>query len=283
VLQLVGEGLIDLDGDASPIADGVTVRQLLNHTSGYPDFFEDIVALFEAYRQDPGYRWPLSRREELALMHERPKLFPPGEGWSYGGGNYTALGLLVEETTGTPLAEELRHRITEPLGLDRTVLHPGAPPPEGTARGYLPHDNPLVPGPGPALVDTTDLDTPFSWAGGGMISTAGDVSRFLQALLGGEVLPERLLTEMLTTVPSPWPETDAYGLGIAEISSLQQESDSPCGSAWGHLGFSVSGHMTIALASVSGDRRVVLMTNTLPRSTDLWELLGRVVWPAYCS
>ena len=193
------------------------------------------------------------------------------------------MGLLVEEATGSSLADELRRRIAEPLGLDATVLHPGAPVPDGTARGYLPHDNPLVPGPGPGLVDTTDLDMPFSWAGGGMISTAGDVARFLQALLGGEVLPDRLLAEMLSTVPSPWPETDAYGLGIAEILSLQQEADSPCGSAWGHLGFSPAGHMTIALASRSGDRQVVLMTNSLPRSTDVWETLGQVVWPSYCA
>jgi D-alanyl-D-alanine carboxypeptidase len=281
VLQLVDEGALDLDGDAAPIAEGVTIRQLLNHTSGFQDFFDDIVEFFEPYRQDPAYRWPLSHGEVLALIKERPLLFPPGTGWSYTGSNYLPLGLLIEETTGTSLAEQLRRRITEPLGLDATLLHAGVPAPEGTARGYLPPDNPLVPGPG--LVDATDLDMSFSWAGGGMVSTAADVARFLQALLGGEVLPDQLRAEMLRTVPSDWPETDAYGLGIAEISSLQRKADSPCGSAWGHLGFSASGYMTIALASASGDRQVVIMTNGLPGSDEVWETLGRVVWPSYCA
>ena len=203
VLQLVDEGALDLDGDAAPIAEGVTIRQLLNHTSGLQDFFDDIVEFFEPYRQDPAYRWPLTHREVLALIKERPLLFPPGTGWSYTGSNYLPLGLLVEETTGTSLAEELRRRITEPLGLDATLLHAGVPAPEGTARGYLPPDNPLVPGPG--LVDATDLDMSFSWAGGGMVSTAADVARFLRALLGGEVLPDRLRAEMLRTVPSTGP------------------------------------------------------------------------------
>ena len=280
VLQLVDEGLLDLDGDAAPVVEGVTVRQLLNHTSGLQDFFEDIVEFFEPYRQDPAYRWPLGHREVLALAKERGFLFPPGKGWSYSGSNYLALGLLVEEKTGTSLADELRRRITEPLGLDATVLPSGPTTPEGTARGYLPPDNPLVPG--PSLVDATDLDMSFSWAGGGMVSTAADVACFLQALLGGDVLPDRLRAEMLRTVPSDWPETDAYGLGIAEISSLQRQVPSPCGSAWGHLGFS-AGYTTIALASANGDRQVVVMANGVPASDDAWEPLGRVVWPGYCG
>lgn len=137
--------------------------------------------------------------------------------------------------------------------------------------------------PGPDLVDATDLDMSFSWAGGGMVSNAGDVARYLQALLGGDLLPERLRAEMLRTVPSDWPETDAYRLGIAEISSLQRRAPSPCGSAWGHLGFSANGYTTIALATASGDRQVVVMANGVPASDDVSEPIGRVVWPSYCA
>jgi D-alanyl-D-alanine carboxypeptidase len=278
VLQLVAEGALELDGDAGPIADGVSIRQLLNHTSGFQDFFDDVVALFEPYRKDPAYRWPLGHREILALVKERPRLFAPGEGWSYRGSNYLVLGLIIEETTGSTLGEELQRRIVEPLGLDATALRDGPQP--GMARGYLSGDNPVLPGPG--LVDATDVDNPFSWAGGGLVSTASDVARFLEALLAGELLPEDLRTEMLTTVVSDWPETDTYGLGIAEISSLMRKADSPCGSAWGHLGFSL-GYTTIALASREGDRRVVMTANGLVESDATWEALGRLAWSRYCS
>jgi D-alanyl-D-alanine carboxypeptidase len=280
VLQLVDEGALDLDGD-SGIVEGVTVRQLLNHTSGLPDFFDDITEVFEPYQKDLAYRWPLGAHKMLAIDKEKPRLFAPGAGWSYRGSNYLALGLLVEETTGSTLRDALRRRIAGPLGLEATDLPGRGPKPACLARGYFPVDFPLLPGPGP--VDGTELDMPWNWAGGGgIVSTAREVARFLQTLLGGEVLPAHLLAEMLTTVPSDWDETDAYGLGIAEISSMMRKADSPCGSAWGHIGFS-TGYTTIALASKDGERQVVIMTNGFVMSDDGWQRLGDVVWPAYCA
>ena len=89
---------------------------------------------------------------------------------------------------------------------------------------------------------------PFGWGGGEMVSTARDVARFLQALLAGELLPPNLRTELLATVASDWEESEGYGLGIEEVSSLMGLADSPCGSAWGHLGFAI-GYTTIALSS----------------------------------
>jgi D-alanyl-D-alanine carboxypeptidase len=277
VLQLVHEGALALDGDASPLVPGVTIRQLLNHTSGLPDPFEDLVAVFEPYRR---HQWDVGPHELLAGALQRPRLFPPGKGWAYGSTNYLVLGLLVEETTGATLRQELKRRIIEPLELGATDLPADIRDSAGLARGYLPPDNPLIPG--PALVDATELDFPFSWAGGGIASTARDVARFLQALLGGELLPPRLRAEMLTTVPSGWEESDAYGLGIEQVTCLMGKSESPCGGAWGHLGFS-PGYTTIALASEDGARQVVVMANGLETSGDLWEPLGALVWAAYCS
>jgi D-alanyl-D-alanine carboxypeptidase len=279
VLQLVGEGALTLDGTAGRIAEGVTVRQLLNHTSGLPNY-ADLDSLLEPYRADRTHRSELTPRDALALAKSRPPLFPPGAGWSYSGSNYIMLGLIVEETTGATLGEELRRRIAEPFGLDATDLPVGVPPPTGLARGYLPSDNPLLPDPGPGLVDVTDIDL-FSWGGGGMVSTARDVARFLQALLGGELLPPRLRMEMLSTVTSDWEESDGYGLGIEEMTSLMGKEESPCGSAWGHIGFSI-GHTTIALSSEAGDRQVVIMTNSLAISDEAWRALGELTWACYC-
>jgi D-alanyl-D-alanine carboxypeptidase len=281
VLQLVDEGVLELDGEASPVVPGITVRQLLNHTSGLPDadLFQDHVAFFEPYRRNPKHRWEMSPHELLGKALAQPRLFPPGEGWSYGGSNYLALGLLVEEKTGTRMREQLRTRLIEPLGLEDTDLPDEITATENMARGYLPADNPVLPGPGP--VDVTELDLPFNWAGGGVASTPGDVARFLQLLLGGEVLSDRLRTEMLRTVQSDWPETDEYGLGIGKITSVMREVASPCGPAWGHLGFSV-GYIAIALASEDGSRQAVVMANGQVMD-EPWDALGRLVWSAYCD
>ena len=284
VLQLVAEGAFALDDDAGPLVPGVTIRQLLNHTSGLPDFEDDMIALFEPYRRDPTYRWPLGRREELDLVLEKPRLFPPGEGWEYHGSNYLALGLLIEDVTRSALRDELRTRIFEPLGLTATSLVAGPLTDSRSARGYLPPDNPALPGPAP--VDVTELDLPFSWAGGGVVSTAGDVAAMLAALLGGRFLPGELLAEMLRAVDSDWSETDRYGLGIGEIGDVLGRERSRCGPAWGHVGFS-AGYMTVALASEDGSRRVVFMTNGNVAAEDewnaVWDAAGRLIWDAYCG
>ncbi len=281
VLQLVAEGALELDGEAEPILSGVTVRQLLNHTSGLPDaaLFDNLVEFFEPYREDPAHRFEHGPRELLALALARPRLFPAGEGWSYSSSGYTALGLLVEEVTGSTLRDELRRRIFEPLGLDTTELPVDLVKASGLARGYFPPDNPLLPGPG--LVDATELDFP-SWAGGGLVSTGRDVARFLQALLGGELLSPAQRQELLSSVPSGWEESDSYGLGIEMLTSLMGKSPSPCGPAWGHLGLGM-GYTTIALASEDGERQVVALTNIIAVTDELWEPLGRLVWSAYCG
>jgi D-alanyl-D-alanine carboxypeptidase len=284
VLQLVAEGFFGLDDDAGPLVQGVTIRQLLNHTSGLPDLDDDVVALFAPYREDPSYRWPLGRREHLALVLEKPRLFAPGQGWSYHGSNYLALGLLVEEAAGSTLRDVLRSRIFEPLGLAATDLVEGPLNDSRCARGYLPGDNPVLPGPGP--VDVTELDLPFTWAGGGIVSTAGDIAAMLEALLGGDLLPPELCVEMLRTVESDWPETDRYGLGIGELSAVLRRERSRCGPAWGHVGFS-AGYTAIAIASEDGARRVVVLANGQVASEEAWaaswDAIGRLVWDAYCG
>jgi D-alanyl-D-alanine carboxypeptidase len=244
VLRLVEDGLLDLDGDAAPFAEGITIRQLLNHTSGLDDFIGDPIAFFEPYRHDPGHRWKLAPRDELELVLERPRLFQPGEGWAYHGSNYIVLRLLAEEATGSSLRDALRDRIFEPLGLDRTDLVEG-PLRNDCARGYLTPDNPILPG-GPGLVDVTEIDVPFHGAGGGIVSTAGQVATMLRALLGGDLLSDELRIEMLDAVDSDWAETARYGLGIGEITALMGRKRSACGPAWGHLGFSL-GYVAIAL------------------------------------
>ena len=279
VLQLVDEGAFELDGEVGLIAGGVTVRQLLNHTSGLPHGLE-IVELIEPYRTNPQHRPEWTPREMLGLIEARPRLFSPGEGWSYTGSNYVVLGLMIEDATGATLSEELRRRIADPLGLTDTELPELGSTPAGVARGYVPPDHPLRLGEGPDPVDVTDVE-PFGWGGGGMVSIARDLARFMQGLLGGELLSPEMQAEMLTTVPSDWDESDRYGLGIEEVTSIG-EAESTCDAAWGHFGFAI-GHSTVALGSVDGERQVVVMFNTHPMTMEQWTAVGRLTWASYCA
>jgi D-alanyl-D-alanine carboxypeptidase len=282
VLRLVGEGLLDLDREASPFVPGVTIRQLLNHTSGLDDFDLDD-SFWEPYRRDPAHRWELGPLEELRLVMKKPRLFPPGKGWAYHGSNYIVLRLLVEEATGRSLRDALRERVFEPLDLRRTDLVEG-PLRGDCAHGYLPSGNPILPGEaGP--VDVTEIDVPFHRAGGGIVSTAGEVAATLRAELRGELLSDDLRREMLDAVESDWEETDRYGLGIGEITSVMGRQRSACGAAWGHLGFSL-GYVTIALSSEDGERQVVICANGHPDEAATEAFLdasGRLAWDLYCG
>jgi D-alanyl-D-alanine carboxypeptidase len=215
---------------------------------------------------------------------KKPRLFEPGNGWAYHGSNYLVLRLLVEEATGSSLRDALRERIFEPLELDWTDLVEG-PLRGNCARGHLPPDNPILPG-GPGLVDVTELDLPFYRAGGGIVSTAGEVATMLRALLGGDVLSEELRTEMLDAVDSDWAETDRYGLGIGEITALMGRKRSPCGAAWGHLGFSL-GYVATALSSEDGERQVVICANGQPASEaaeeSFFDAVSELAWHLYCG
>ena len=279
VLQLVDEGAFSLD-DEVDLIEGPTIRQLLNHTSGLSHGAE-IDELLAPYREDLAHRSAWTPRAMLARIQSNPRLSAPGEGWFYTGSNYVVLGLLVEDTTGATLRDELHRRITEPLELAETELPELSTTPLGLTRGYLPADNPVLPGPGPDPVDVTDVE-PFGWGGGGMVSTARDVARFLRALLGGELFSPAMRVEMLSTVPSDWEESDRYGLGIEEVTSCWGLADSTCGPAWGHFGFSF-GFSTVALASETGDRQVVVMFNTHPMSEEIWRAVGRLTWACYCG
>jgi hypothetical protein len=107
----------------------------------------------------------------------------------------------------------------------------------------------------------------------------------LRALLGGDLLPESLRTQMLDAVESDWEETDRYGLGIGEITALMGRERSSCGPAWGHLGFSI-GYVAVAMSSEDGERQVVLCANGHPTESGTEAFLdaaGKLAWDLYCG
>ncbi|WP_317621432.1 serine hydrolase domain-containing protein [Streptomyces sp. CBMA123] len=203
VLQLAAEGRIDLDGTVRQYLpdfpyEGVTVGQLLNHTSGLPNgsnapWGDGTTTWFEAHRLDS-----FTPEQVIATMQGAPLGFQPGTEQQYNGMNTFVAGLIVEKVTGRSFADELRDRIIRPLGLHDTALPDGDDP---ELRHPATHPYLTVPDAdgGTHRADVTE-QSPWPWAEGGMISSAADLDRFMTALFRGRLLPAAE-QEKLFTVP----------------------------------------------------------------------------------
>ncbi|WP_326647348.1 serine hydrolase domain-containing protein [Streptomyces sp. NBC_01750] len=228
ILQLVQAGRLALDEPVGRrlsglLADGdrITVRQLLNHTSGLFDYTDDpSVPAGQARNQ------VFTPRELVAVAESHPASFPPGTGRQYSNTNYIVAGLLVEAVTHHPLARELRARIIGPLGLRATSFPIGTGRISGYhAHGYISTD--LVPTPDGTPYDVTGFNPSAACAAGALVSNAADLSRFYRALMHGALLSPHMLKEMKTTVaedPAD-PNGTRHGLGIERVQG-------PCGADW---------------------------------------------------
>jgi D-alanyl-D-alanine carboxypeptidase len=254
VLQLAAEGRLSLEDTVArwlpgilPYADQVTVRQLLNHTSGVPDY--ESIVLPTLYGSLQGRLRAWTPQELVALVADQPPDFPPGTASSYSNTGYVLAGMVVEAATGHTLGQELARRIFGPLGLRDTFFPVNAPGiPEPYARGYsLPLGQQEDP-----LLDFTVLNPSVAWAGGALVSNLGDLDRFFGALLGGRLLPAGLLAEMLTPVPTGVPGV-GRGLGLVVIAT-------PAGRLVTHDG-SIPGFYNIVFSTEDGRRRFGVMRN----------------------
>jgi D-alanyl-D-alanine carboxypeptidase len=221
VLQLAAEGRVDLEEpvqrylpDLLPASyPAITVRQILDHTSGLPEpsVPSGDARWFVEHRFD---RWTPEEIVELAVA--KPMVFAPGTEQRYGGTAYFIAGILVEQVTGRSFAAELERRIARPLGLRHTSL-PAADfmeIPDPHANGYLAVANDGD-GSEPSLADVTE-QSPWPWAEGGMISSAADLDRFVQALLGDRLLPDAQRGDLLAVPDVPYTGDDGNcQLGIA--------------------------------------------------------------------
>ncbi|HET9517312.1 MAG TPA: serine hydrolase domain-containing protein, partial [Actinoplanes sp.] len=256
VLQLVGERKLRLDAPIARYLPGVvpgdlgrqvTVRMLLNHTSGLGDYDEALLvdyAAVEALR-----RRTVTPAELVQIGLSQPPTNAPGAAWSYSNTNYIVLGMLIEKLTGHRYAAEVNRRIIKPLKLRHTYL-PGTNP-------YIrkSHMAAYVPWEDGSLRDLSVFNMSWAWAAGELISTADDLNRFYRALLTGKVLKPALLTEMKTTVPVDprAPQGAGYGLGLFWMAL-------PCGKVWGHNG-AVAGQSTDSFHSADGRRQVTTAQN----------------------
>ncbi|MEU7067319.1 serine hydrolase domain-containing protein [Streptomyces sp. NPDC046161] len=241
LLQLAGEGNLSLDDTVNKWLPGlvrgngndghrVTLRQLLQHTSGLPDYIGDVVPDLSAagYRAN---RWTTyTSRQRVALAMKHQPSFAPGVGWEYSNTNYVLLGMVIKAVTGHSWEDEVQTRILRPLRLTRTRT-PGNRPflPGPHARDYQQFE------PGGAMTDTTVAYLPFDAdADGSMISTAADINRFFTALMQGRLLAPAQLADMQRTVEVPagrgFPSGTRDGLGLFWTPLS-------CGGGyWGHSG-----------------------------------------------
>lgn len=276
VLQQVAEKRIGLDDTVEKWLPGlvkggehITVRMLLTHTSGLGDFLLTPEFLPSLTGQEQRTWKP---EELLAITPDQDPPTEPGEKYSYSNANYETLGLILEKATGSSLAELIEQKITKPLGMKDSFLATDAAWHAGKrhATGYEPDAERLkallsgtvdlpegVGFAGPERpgdnIDTAAIDPSWSWAAGGMVSTAQDWQRFLTALMSGRLLPEAQMKQMRTTVDAP-EEGGAYGLGLMKV-------DTPCGTVWGHTG-GLPGYSSEIYTDATGTRSVAVFTLT---------------------
>ena len=272
VLQLVGEGRVELDAPVERYLPGllpdrrITVRQLLQHTSGLYDYTRDLIGGdLETLRHRGA-----EPAELVAMALKHPALFAPGAGWSYSNTGYIVAGMIVERVTGHALGREIARRITGPLGLRDTYL-----PRRGDERLPAPHAVGYTPV-GGGLTDFSDFDATIAGAAGGLVSTPADLDRFSGALLGGRLLRPAQLAEMRRTVPADDLGVPGvrYGLGLRSIPLS-------CGLFWGHEG-EIFGFSNLTGAGPDG-RRATVVLNQDPAPPTAYRHLLAAADTAVCS
>ncbi|MFI8219986.1 serine hydrolase domain-containing protein [Streptomyces sp. NPDC085932] len=219
----------------------VTLRQLLNHTSGLPDFTES-----PEYRailtRDPQHRF--DSRRLLDFVADEPLLFRPGSRYHYSNSDNIAVALMAEAVTGNPYERLLHELVYRPLHLRDTSLPQGNRMPRPYLHGYA-VDPPMPP------EDVSELfSASSSWAAGGIISTPADMTRFIRGYAGGALYGERVLREQRRWTPGAskpaGPGRNAVGLGIFRYATR-------CGVVLGHTG-NTAGYTQLAVATPDGRR-----------------------------
>jgi D-alanyl-D-alanine carboxypeptidase len=281
LLQLVGEGRVGLDDPVSrylpsglvPNADRITVRMILQHTSGLHDLARDLPQGKELVRTRFRHYDPEELVREAAA---KPADFPPGTDYGYSNTNYVVAGLVMEKVTGRSYAEEIRQRIVEPLGLSHT---------------HLPGDNAAFPGPHAHgyielegrrkgeknTVDITELNPSMAGSAGEIVSTTRDMDTFLTALTSGKLLRPAEWKEMNRTRSTGEPDA-RYGLGL-------KKRKLSCGrTVVGHTG-GIPGYATLAFTTPDSSRRLILSANLAdwPADSDFGSPMDKVLEDAFCG
>ncbi|MGW2647642.1 serine hydrolase domain-containing protein [Streptomyces sp. NPDC001393] len=264
LLQLEAEGRLSLDDTVEKWLPGVvhghghdgrhiTVRQLLNHTSGIFDYTGDADFDRAVFTKDGFFRHrydTLAPGELVSIAMKHAPYFAPGTSWKYSNTNYVLAGMVIEKVTGHAYATEIERRVIAPLRLRGTSL-PGTRTtvPRPSSRAYSKFLDPAGP-----VYDVTTLNPSLASSAGEMISDSADLDRFYSALLRGKLLPPEQLKEMKTTVEATGIPNARYGLGLMDIRLT-------CGvHVWGHNG-GIHGSTSTAMTTAAGDHSIAFNFN----------------------
>jgi D-alanyl-D-alanine carboxypeptidase len=241
----LGDTIGELLPDLPQFWHNISLRQLLNHTSGLPNFTEDpdyLAALGASPTNAP------SPRALLSYVEDEPLNFEPGSEYRYSNTD-NIVGLMVEAATGEPYEQQLREQVYTPLGLKKTSLPRGANLRKPFIHGY---DN--DPSQTPPEDISEVLASGWVWASGGMVSTPSEVNDFV----GGELFDlttrarQRQVVEGGSSEP-PGPGKNSAGLGIFRYETR-------CWTVWGHTG-NYPGYTQFLAASPNGKRSVTVSVN----------------------
>ncbi|MEO6391795.1 MAG: serine hydrolase [Pyrinomonadaceae bacterium] len=199
-----------------PNANEITLRMLLNHSSGIPNHAES-KSFFTAATKNA--ETDIKYEDLLDYVLNKKPLFAAGQGFSYSDTNYILVGLIIEKVTGNTLYDEITRRFLVPLGLRHTIPSNNRSLLLGV-NGYY-EDKAMI------KKGKFYINPQWEWAGGGFASTAEDLARWAKALYGGEVLTRERLDEMLNSTSIG--DGASYGLGVEIITTK-------FGKAYGHDG-----------------------------------------------
>lgn len=227
----------------------VTIRELLNHTSGLPDYTES-AGFRRQFETDPtGYVPP---RRIISWVAHEPLRFAPGSRYQYSNTDNIVVGLIAERVTGRSYASLLRTRVFKPLGLRQTSFPTGVRLPSPFLHGYA-----IAPGAAPQDVSQA-LSPSGAWASGAIVSTPLDLGAFIRADVSGVLFGTAMKQQQRRFIAGgasspPGPGANAAGLGLFRYRSR-------CGTVYGHTG-NFPGYVQWAAASNDGRRSVTSSLN----------------------
>jgi D-alanyl-D-alanine carboxypeptidase len=251
----------------------VTLAQLLNHTSGLPDFSQS-KSFQQALTASPLSAPPPAQL--LSFVATEPLVFRPGSRFEYSNSDNIVVGLMIEAVSGRSYGAVLQDQVYGPLGLTETSLPSDATIPNPSIHGYA-----LAPGQPPEDVSEA-FAAGWSWASGGIVSTPADTDRFIRQYAAGATTDRATLAKQFRFVAGnsepPGPGVNGAGLGIFRYQTS-------CGTVYGHTG-NTAGYTQFAAATRDGSRSATVSVNAqVNPSTDakLFPALRRVFSAAVCA
>jgi D-alanyl-D-alanine carboxypeptidase len=282
-LSLVSEGKLSLQdtiGKRLPELPEawweVTLRQLLNHTSGIPDFSQDPAfqqALLASLTKAP------PPEELLSFVEDEDLLFDPGSEYHYSNSDNIVVALMAEAATGMSYEDLLRELVYRPLGLRKTSLPHGPNLRKPFIHGY---DN--DPSQQPPEDVSELVAAGWAWASGGIVSTPADLNDFIRGYVGGKLFDERTRAKQRQVVEGGSSDPPGPGKNSAGLAIFRYETR--CGTVWGHTGNTL-GYTQFMAASPNGRRSVTVSINAQHTPTEgdsvVFEALRRAEELAVCA